>query len=266
MVPRAVAAALRAGDVALRLLRFRQSEARLAADARRYWVGDAAADGAGLAADADEYHWRGGTVIDDDRFERLGREHLELFDRLAATLGGRERLGRVLEWGAGGGANARAFAPRADEFVALDVVPAAPPACAREVAAVCATPVVECVVELDDPEAALTAVPAPCDLVLCTYVVELLPSPAYARRVLAIAARLLRPDGLAFVQFRYDDGATRHATRRYGYRLNPATTTSFRVEEFWALAADVGLEPQVMTLVPRNDLDERYAYVLLRRV
>lgn len=41
--------------------------------------------------------------------------------------------------------------------------------------------------------------------------------------------------------------------------------TTFRVERFWTTAQEVGLEPLVMTLVPHNDLDERYAFVLLRR-
>lgn len=255
-------AVLRAGDVGLRLLGVRQSQERISADAQRYW----AEVGAGQApSQPDQYHWRGGSVIDDDRFLRLGREHLELFDRLATTVGGRERLGRVLEWGVGGGANAVAFAPRADEFVAVDVLPASPPECARQVAATCSTPVIEQVVRVDDPEAVLTGHRGSCDLFLCTYVIEVMPGQEYVRRLLRIATDLLVPGGLAFLHFRYDGGGVRDRTRRYGYRLNPATMTTFRVERFWTTAQEVGLEPLVMTLVPHNDLDERYAFVLLRR-
>jgi hypothetical protein len=41
--------------------------------------------------------------------------------------------------------------------------------------------------------------------------------------------------------------------------------TTYRIDEFWTSAIKFGLRPELVTLVPRNALDERYAYFLLRR-
>ena len=42
--------------------------------------------------------------------------------------------------------------------------------------------------------------------------------------------------------------------------------TSYRIDEFWQLAATCGLAPQAVSLMPRQPLvgDERYAYFALR--
>ncbi|MEJ2867228.1 class I SAM-dependent methyltransferase [Actinomycetospora sp. OC33-EN08] len=256
------------GDVRQRLRNVRDSVLafgvpqrgpRLVADAARVWSDDSSDSW------AEDSHWRGGGRIDDDRFAAIGAEHLALFDRLAGTVGGRQHLGRVLEWGAGGGANAVAFAPRADEFVAVDVAAASLPECARQVRAVCDTPVVEILVDLAAPESALGTIPRPVDVAVCLYVLELVPTPAYGLRVLGVLADALAPDGLAFVQIKYDTGRLRTRSRRRNYRRNSANMTTYRLDEFWTAAGTVGLEPLAMTLVPENDLDERYAYLLLRR-
>jgi hypothetical protein len=39
--------------------------------------------------------------------------------------------------------------------------------------------------------------------------------------------------------------------------------TTFRVEEFWTEMLDIGFSVRSAHLVPRNELDERYAYYLL---
>lgn len=39
--------------------------------------------------------------------------------------------------------------------------------------------------------------------------------------------------------------------------------TTYRVEHFWQSALWCGLNPEMVRLVPRNDLDERYANFLL---
>ena len=41
--------------------------------------------------------------------------------------------------------------------------------------------------------------------------------------------------------------------------------TSYPIAAFWQLAADCGLRPVSVELVPRDELDERYAYFVLRR-
>lgn len=246
-------------DVGLSAVGLRQSESRLTRDAQLFWADETD------RAWRDNSHWRGGALIDNERFLRLGREHLELFDRLAATVGGCGHVGRVLEWGVGGGANALAWAPRADEFVAVDVSPRSLPECAAQVASVCDTPVRPILATVEEPESVLPRLPDRCDLFLCLYVLELVPSPEYGLRLMRIAAQALHEGGMAFVQIKYDGGSASTRSRGRGYRRNPAATTTYRIEEFWAAMAAMGLTPQVVSLVPENDLDCRYAYFLLKR-
>ncbi|PVZ03948.1 class I SAM-dependent methyltransferase [Actinomycetospora cinnamomea] len=238
----------------------RHTEGRLIADAAEYW------------ADrddprwSDQSHWRGGSVIDRERFDAIGAEHLALFDRLAATVGGAPDLGCVLEWGVGGGANAVHLAPRAQRFIALDINPDSPAEASRRIAETCATPVTEVVVDVGAPETVRDHVPAgSVDLVVCLYVLELVPSPEYGLRVMRLAAELLRPGGLAFVQIKYSTGSASTTSPRRNYRYFHANMTTYRLEEFWTAMEGVGLRPLVMTLVPENTLDRNYGYLLLQR-
>ncbi len=41
--------------------------------------------------------------------------------------------------------------------------------------------------------------------------------------------------------------------------------TTYRIEEFWELTQRCGFVPETIELVPRNELDQRYAYFLLSR-
>ena len=41
--------------------------------------------------------------------------------------------------------------------------------------------------------------------------------------------------------------------------------TSFPIHEFWELTQQWGFTPEAVRLVPRNQLDERYAYFFLTR-
>ena len=44
-----------------------------------------------------------------------------------------------------------------------------------------------------------------------------------------------------------------------------ASTWCSWIDEFWTAATSCGLRPELVTLVPKNDLDERYAYFLLTK-
>ncbi|WP_433783403.1 class I SAM-dependent methyltransferase [Actinomycetospora sp. CA-101289] len=238
----------------------RHSEQRLIADAAEYWSDRSDPQW------NDQSHWRNGSIIHAERFDAIGAEHLALFDRLAASLGGVPDLGCVLEWGVGGGANAVHLAPRADRLVAVDVNPDSPAEAARQVGATCATPVTELVVDVAEPEAVREHLPAgSVDLFVCLYVLELVPSPEYGLRLMELAAELLRPGGLAFVQIKYSTGSTSTAPSRRNYRYFNANMTTYRLDEFWTAMAGTGLSPVVMTLVPENALDRNYGYLLLQR-
>lgn len=99
------------------------------------------------------------------------------------------------------------FAPRAKEFIGVDISADSLRECARQVDAVCDTPFRPVVVSVAEPE---TAAP-----------------------------------------HRTESGL--------------AEMTTYPIAAFWEFAAACGLQPEAIQLVPKNDLDERYAYFLLSK-
>jgi hypothetical protein len=112
-----------------------------------------------------------------------------------------------------------------------------------------------------------TAVPdiGSCDVFLCVYVFELIPTPEYGVRLLTVARDLLAPGGIALIQIKYDDGRWLSRPRRRGYVGELAGMTTYQIPMFWQLAEQSGLTPVSVELVPRNELDERYAYFFLTK-
>ncbi|HEX6359899.1 class I SAM-dependent methyltransferase [Actinophytocola sp.] len=172
---------------------------------------------------------------------------------------------RVIEWGCGGGANAVHFAPRAREFIGVDISEQSLHECARQVEQGCDTPFHPVLVGVADPERALGEVGVPCDLFVCFYVFELIPTPEYGERLLRIAGEVLAPGGLALIQIKYDDGRWSTKPRRRAYRSGLAEMTTYPIAAFWELASRCGLQPETVQLVPKNELDERYAYFLMSK-
>ena len=90
--------------------------------------------------------------------------------------------------------------------------------------------------------------------------------PEYGLRLLRIARDLLADDGLALVQIKYSTDSWRTRSRRRRNRsFTVASITTYRIDEFWTAATTCGLRPELVTLVPKNNLDERYAYFLLTK-
>jgi hypothetical protein len=234
----------------------------LASDAQAYWRQTQKDDGW-----RNNSHWRNGSAFPgDDAWLAVGREHLALYEKFCRAVQYDRPLGRVVEWGSGGGANAVHFAPRSQEYIGVDVAPDSLAECERQVRTVCDTPFTPVLADVADPDAAAQVIPRPCDLFLCLYVLELVPTPEYGRRLLRIARDLLADDGLALVQIKYSTNSWRTRSRRRRYRSSTAASmTTYRIEEFWTTATSCGLRPELVTLVPKNDLDERYAYFLLTK-
>jgi len=234
-----------------------QGLSRRLRDARGYWTGES---GEGWLSDS---HWRGG--LDDELWLEVGKDHLELFGTFAKALDRQSNLGVVIEWGCGGGANAVAFAPSAEKFIAADVSTDSVAECIRQVHAVCDTPTEALVIDIEDPEQAAKGLEGTCDTFLCMYVLELTAGPQEALRIMRVAERLLVSGGMAFVQVKYHnaDRHTRGHTRNY--RRNLANMTTFGIDEFWVQSQQCGLTPQLISLVPRNRLDSRYAYYALTK-
>jgi SAM-dependent methyltransferase len=246
---------------AARVLPYAQPESTIARDSQRYWQDTASRDFRSNS------HWRGEGGLPEQDWLALGRQHLELFHQLARLTTLQLPLRRVVEWGCGGGANALHFAAEADEFVGVDVSEASLAQCAATLSRAGIHGFVPVLIDVAHPEAAVDRVSGPCDLFLCTYVFELIPSPHYGRRLLEIALRLLRPGAVALVQIKYATDASSTRSRRWGYKLWLASMTSFPIDAFWELAERVGFRPITVTLQPVQPLvrDERYAYFLLEK-
>jgi len=234
----------------------RQSRERVAAEASDYWTAER------------DLHWRSNSHFRDApafadggaSWSGLGRDHVALVAGAARAAGWRTRAPVVVDWGCGGGAVAAALAPTAGEMVLVDLSDETLAEATERVRESCDTPVRAVRTTVDATAPAVAEVGA-CDLFVCFHVLELVPTEAHGLAVLDAAAALLRPGGLAVVQFRYDDGAPASRSRRRGYRRDLANMTTYTVPAFWGHAAAAGLEPRAVTLVPRSDLDERYAYL-----
>ncbi len=255
---RAARTALDVGNRALTMAGFAEPAEKLGRDAQTYWRD------AGSERWKRESHWRDADVFaDNDLWAEVGKRHLELLERLARVVDRPHRLGTVLEWGCGGGANAVTFAAHADRFVGVEISQPSLDECVRQVAAACSTPFVPILVDADRPEDAIAGVDGYCDLFVSFYVFELIHSQEYGARLLRIAHRMLAEDGLAFIQIKFDTGSFWTRARRRGYRHGRADMTTYRIDAFWTLAQECGLTPEVVHIVPKNELDERYAYFLL---
>ena len=249
-------------DFTLTRLGLDQPEKRLAQDSQSFWESSPLDD-----SWRNNSHWRDASVFaDDEAWLAVGQGHLGLYEQFARAVHHDRPLGRVVEWGSGGGANAVHFAPRSKEYVAVDVASDSLAECERQVRAVCDTPFTAVLADVADPETAAQRVPRPCDLFLCCYVFELVPTPEYGLRLLRIAPSLLADDGLVLVQIKYRTNSWRTRPRRRRYRSSTAASmTTYWIDEFWASATSCGLHPELVTLVPKNNLDERYAYFLLTK-
>lgn len=246
-----------------------QAEARLEADAKTYWTATSTDD----EKWRNDSHFRDGSVFDRQAdWRAIGTGHLAMFDRLVRMIDDPARRlvdqGRVIEWGCGGGANAVAFAPRAESFVGVDITQSTLDECSTQVESVTEVPFTPVLIDPERPELAVQRIGASsCDLFLTFYVLELVPSRDYGIRLMRIARELLTDNGLAFIQVKYSTGHWRTKARRRGYRASTVgSMTTYGIHEFWEAMVAIGLQPELVHLVPENDLDSRYAYYLLRKI
>lgn len=237
------------------------TEQKIAGDSQRYW------SNAGESDFRSNSHWRGKDGLSDETWLELGKIHMRLFDEFIELTSLVKPLERIVEWGCGGGSNAVQFCKAAHQFVGVDVSQPTLDECGKNLRDTGYDNFLPVLVDVARPEAAIELITGPCDLFLCTYVFELIPSPEYGRRLLVIAHRLLRPGGVALIQIKYETKESRTKARRWGYRANLANMTTYPIDRFWELAAEVGFKPKALTLQPKQPLvnDERYAYFLLER-
>lgn len=248
-----------ASDTADRLLTglgFGHSESRRVADANAFWTSEQDDDL------QNQTHTRSGPAMRDGAWEQVGRDHLALFRQMAGV---ERNYPSIVEWGVGGGANAVAFAPLGQKFYGVDLTQEIVDEAAYQVAQSTGEQLMPIVLDMEYPGRAWEQI-GKTDLFLCLYVLELVPSQEHGLDIMILAQEMLNDDGLAFVQIKYDTGSWRTRSRGRRYRRSiAASMTTYPIHAFWEQMVDIGFEPLGVHLVPRNDLDERYAYFLLRK-
>lgn len=252
-------AIIKFGDV----IHFNDSESKIASDSQDYWNQDYS--NPILAQDA---HWKNKGIFEDhQRWLSMGKEHLDLILSYSSILGFQLPVKQIVDWGCGGGANAVHFAPFAEKYIGIDIT--------SESLAECKKQILECginnfhpiLIDASSPESILTKNINEVDLFHCLYVFEQFPSPAYGLNILKIANKMLKNDGVAFIQIRYNDGRKEEKPKRWGYKLRPYRMTTYTLEEFWENAKAIGFEPVGIFLKPQQPLvrDTCYAYYFLKK-
>jgi 2-polyprenyl-3-methyl-5-hydroxy-6-metoxy-1,4-benzoquinol methylase len=240
------------------------SESKLTSDNQKYWNRDYSDPN--LAQDA---HWKNkGKFEDQLRWFSLGKEHLDLILNYSYVLNFNLPVKQIVEWGCGGGANAIHFAPLTEKFIGIDITLESLNECKKQILNCGLKNFQPVLIDASKPESILNEQICEVDLFLCTYVYELLPSPAYGLTVLKIANKILKDEGIAFIQIRYNDGRKDLKPKHWGYKLQPYIMTSYSLEEFWKISIEYGFEPLCIYLKPYQPLvnDSCYAYFFLKKI
>lgn len=241
-------------------LRWRDSPQRMISSAQSYWTGPA-------VSKPHMAHIRGPGGLRSEVWEALGNRHARILQMFARSVEMNLKDLTIVDWGCGGGANVVALAPFASRILGVDVAQHAIDAAQRE-----AAPHIQAgrfetfLIDSNDPETIHSMIPSGAvDVFFCTYVFELIPTPAYGERILMIARRLLHNRGIAVVQIKYEGSRRSTRSRHHTYRLNVANTTTYDLAQFWSMSSSAGFTPLLFHLIPTDELvsDERYAYVLL---
>ena len=239
------------------------SELKLASDNQDYWNRDYS--NPILAQDA---HWKNKGIFEDNqRWLSLGKEHLELILKYSSVLDFRFPVKKIVEWGCGGGANAVHFAPLTEKFIGIDIT--------SESLAECGTQILErgynnfqpVLIDATVPESILNENINNVDLFISTYVFEQFPSPEYGMKILELANKMLRNEGIAFIHIRYNDERKDLKSKRFSYKLHPYLMTTYTLEEFWGKVKNYGFQPLGIFLTPSQPLvkDGSYAYFFLKK-
>jgi cyclopropane fatty-acyl-phospholipid synthase-like methyltransferase len=175
---------------------------------------------------------------------------------------------QIIEWGCGGGANAVHFASKTEKFIGIDITSKSLDECNKQILNIGLNNFVPVLINASTPESVLNNHIKNVELFICTYVFELFPSPEYGINVLKLANEMLKENGMAFIQIRYNDGKKWLKSKRWGYNQHPYTMTTYSLEEFWEKSKECGFDPLGIYLKPYQPLvnDNWYAYYFLKKV
>lgn len=151
-------------------------------------------------------HWvDSGRYENDEHWLSGGVRHHQIYCRWAEEYGRdlSSECRTMLEWGPGGGSNAVAFLETFIKFCGVDICWETLVECRSQVYKRCGVDSQVWIhkIGINNPEEVIKLVPLQ-DLFLCTAVFQHFPYPEYGLRVLSIARNVLKPSGIAYIQFR----------------------------------------------------------------
>jgi len=189
---------------------------------------------------------------------------VEYGEKIVALIPDCASLTRVLDWGCGGGAISHALLDAGvAHVIGVDISAANLQEAWHQMADM--TGHKAFTTKLIREPKDLLSDPAVCaveiDAIVCVAVFQHMPNKEYARGVLSVMRSLLKKDGVALIQSRYDDGNPKFKCKTdepYGPD-NVITRCSWRIEEFWAELTGAGFKPTLIKLQESN-----YAWYLCR--
>ena len=241
-------------------------ESYIIRDSKKYW--DMAEN---KDQDLKDYsHWSGeGIWVDTERWRVIGRVNYEMFENMAAIMKVDRPIQTMVEWGQGGGANAIHFASEVKTFYGVEISHESINECQRQLNLIQFNGYKGILIDPEDPEDAILKITEPCDFFLSTYVFPHFPGKNYGKRVTKIAYKLLRTHGMALIQIRYDDGSDYFSQKRRNYKENAMNFTSYKIDEYWKIAEDIGFTPYYVYLMTRRGTyaysGDNYAYYFLKK-
>jgi len=212
-------------------------------------------------------HIRGtGRWRDEEAWLRIGRGHLEQFCSYYDD--GMQPLRSLLEWGPGGGSNIVAFSRVFEEATVVDISIDALRSAVMAVKDLCpgfetnAFPLT-----IDAPSAALKLGANSFDFLICTAVIQHMPSVEHFIETAGIWNKLLRPGAYGLVQFRTRVGCQAYRKKKKenggAYKHNVSRWMMLRQKEFIPIVEGAGFE--VLDIVNGEERTATgYAYAWLK--
>jgi len=186
----------------------------------------------------DQAHWCGVMRWPRERWMAYGDFYvsraLHLIDRFAGpSFFSHREEETALEWGCGGGANIRCLCKAFSRVYGLDISEETLNACERQMKEIGLKNFQRIFIPAPRPETVLQSrTAASIDFILSIAVFQHFPSKEYAQRVLQVMEKLLKKDGMAWIQVRYFDGSEKYRQKDSDYAKNVITMTSFTFAEF----------------------------------
>lgn len=233
-----------------------ESELKLAQDACDYWSESETCEKKKALS-----HWRGVGRWDDEKWYQFGETNFKMFEKLYDMSNvSKDGVRTMVEWGQGGGANAIRFARHVSTFYGVDISQPNLDECSKQLENIGYDGFCPILIQPGHPESCLDMINNRVDFFLSTAVFQHFPSKSYGIKVLKIAHQLLKEEGTALIQIRYDNLEKKFMPKKRGYKWDAAAFTSYKIDEFWKRCEEAGLHPMYISLYTNN-----YAYYFLKK-